>query len=114
MRTDSAGLSRRRAAARERGGRRGQGTVLAEARARRECALAYHATAEAVYEEAGRDAGARRSGDSQAAGNPEAGRPDMAECLSRRLACEQFSAAWGHRRRGPGISAEPGEPEAGS
>jgi len=55
------------------------GTVLTEAPARRECALAYRATVEAVYEEAGRDAVARRPADSQAAGNPVLERPDMAE-----------------------------------
>jgi hypothetical protein len=30
------------------------------------------------------------------------------------VAYEQFSAAWGEWRRGPEISAEPDEPEAGS
>ena len=30
------------------------------------------------------------------------------------VAYEQFSAAWGEGRRGPEISAEPDEPEAGS
>ena len=54
------------------------GTVLVEARARRECALAYRATVQAVYEEAGRDVAARRPSDSQAAGNPVSERPDMA------------------------------------
>lgn len=37
----------------------GRGTILAEARARRECALAYRATVDAVYAEAELDAGAR-------------------------------------------------------
>ena len=44
-----------------------RGTILTEARARRECALAYRATVDAVYAEAGLDAGACRPGDSQAA-----------------------------------------------
>ena len=53
--------------------------VLAEAGARRECALAYRATVEAVYAETGRATGASRAGDSQAAESAAASRPDMAE-----------------------------------
>jgi hypothetical protein len=44
-----------------------RGTILTEARARRECALAYRAMVEAVYAEAELGAGAAGPGGSQAA-----------------------------------------------
>ena len=53
-------------------------TILTEARARREFALAYRATVDAVYAQAELDAGARRPGDSQAADCTAAKRPDPA------------------------------------
>ena len=53
-------------------------TVLADARARRERALAYRAAVYAVYAEAGLDA-AGRSSDGHAGGNPAVRRLDMAE-----------------------------------
>jgi hypothetical protein len=55
-----------------------RGTILTEARARREFALAYRATVDAVYAQAELDAGARRPGDSQAADCTAAKRPDTA------------------------------------
>jgi hypothetical protein len=53
-------------------------TILTEARARREFALAYRAAVDAVYAEAELGAGARRPGDSQAADYTAAKRPDTA------------------------------------
>jgi len=53
-------------------------TVLADARARRERALAYRATVYAVYAKAGFDA-AGRSSDGHTGGNPAVGRLDLAE-----------------------------------
>ena len=56
-----------------------RGGVLADARSRRECALAYRAMAGAVYAAAGRDAGAGRPADGQGTDGAAAKRPDMAE-----------------------------------
>jgi hypothetical protein len=62
-------------------------TALAGVGSRRECALAYRATVEAVYAEAGLDAGATRSpGDGQGANGAAASRPDMAERYPDRYA----------------------------
>jgi hypothetical protein len=56
-----------------------RGAVLADARVRCECALAYRATVDAVYARAALHADGRKGGDSQAADATEAKRPDMAE-----------------------------------
>ena len=53
------------------------GTVLTDAHARRECALAYRATVDAVYAEAELGAGARWPGDGQAVGYPAVMRPGI-------------------------------------
>jgi hypothetical protein len=55
-----------------------RGTILTQAWARRECALAYRATVDAVYAEAELDAGARRPGDNQTAEYTAARRADIA------------------------------------
>ena len=60
----------------------GRGTILAEARTRREYALACRATLDAVYAKAELDAGARRPGDSQAADYTAAKRPDITATLN--------------------------------
>ena len=49
----------------------GHWTILAEARARRECALAYRATVDAVYAEAELDAGARRPATAKSRTTPQ-------------------------------------------
>ncbi len=53
--------------------------VLAEAGTRRECALAYRATVEAVYAETGRLTGSSRAGVGKATESATASRSDMAE-----------------------------------
>lgn len=63
-----------------------RGDVLTDARSRRECALAYRATIEAVYAAAGLDVGTRQAGDDQAADGTAAKRPDMAERYPDRYA----------------------------
>jgi hypothetical protein len=64
-----------------------RGAVLADAPARREYALAYRVTVDAVLARAAADAGARRDGDSHApAGTATTRRPDMAESYPGRYA----------------------------
>ncbi len=71
-----------------------RGTILTEARARREFALAYRATVDAVYAQAELDAGARRPGDSQVTDYAAAG-------PAARGACENVAPGRGRQTRAP-------------
>jgi hypothetical protein len=82
----------------------GRGTILTEARARREFALAYRAAVDAVYAEAELDAGARRPGDSQAADCTAAKWPDTAANgtgPAARGACGNVAPERGRQTRAP-------------
>jgi Papain fold toxin 1, glutamine deamidase len=64
----------------------GRGAVLADALARRECALAYRATVDAVLARAAPDPGTRPDGNSHAPDRSATRRPDMAERYPGRYA----------------------------
>jgi hypothetical protein len=76
-----------------------RGAVLAEARTRREYALAYRATVDAVYARAALAPGARQVGGSQPAGTAGPERPDMADRYPERYARPDSPAP---RVEGPG------------
>lgn len=56
-----------------------RGHLLADARTKQECALAYRATVDAAYAKAALHAAALRAGDHQSSDTAEAERPDMAD-----------------------------------
>jgi hypothetical protein len=84
----------------------GRGAVLADAPARRECALAYRVTVDAVLARAAPDPGARRDGDSRAPDGTATRRPDMAERHPGRYARPPI--------RRPALTGRASTPGAGS
>ena len=72
----------------------GKGGILADAPARRECALAYRVTVDKVLATVAPDAGTRRIGDSHAPDAAVTTRPDMAERYPNRYARPADPPPW--------------------